>query len=530
MADDGWRTAAIETLIEDGTIVAHKDGNYGSSYPRVHEFGPEGVPFLTAKLLDDTGSIDFDHAPRLSTDKADQLSFGFIESDDVLLSHNATVGRVAVVPDLGERVLVGTSLTYFRLDRKRMLPRYFAAYLSGRGFQNQLRAAMSHSTRNQVPITAQRKLTVVIPPLREQKRIAHILGTLDDKIELNRRMNRTLEAIARAIFKSWFIDFDPVIDNALASGKPIPEELRKRAEIRAGQNQPSPLPSPIGRGWQKAPSDGTYGVSSSFLGRGGGEGVADQSPSTSGRGARGEGAVAYHRLFPDEFQDSPLGKIPKGWEVGRLEEHIGFALGGDWGKETPDELHTEPVYCIRGTDLASLQQGELPGLRLRYLKPSSLEKRTLRPFDVVFEVSGGSPTQSTGRSLLINETLLGSYDAPLVCTNFCRLVRFTSEGMALFVSFLLDRFYSAGEFFAHETGTTTIKNFAFKHFVEGFDIVIPDKRILSAFAQTIEPSLANHSQNGVQSDSLSKIRDTLLPPLLSGRIAGPCDGTQGGNE
>jgi hypothetical protein len=434
---------------------------------------------------------------RLELTESEKSRFS-LQTGDLLFARRSLVnegaGKCIIVMDLEEETVFESSIIRARPDGG-VADSLFLFYLFnspfGRYSLGTIRREMAVAGITGADL---QKLSLPVPPLPTQKSIAHILGMLDDKIELNRRMNQTLEAITRAIFKSWFIDFDPVIDNALASGKPIPEELRKRAEIRTGQNQPSPLPSPIGRGWQKAQSDGAYGVISPPFGRGGGDGVADQSRSASGRGARGGGAVDYHRLFPDEFQDSPLGKIPKGWEVGRLEEHIGFALGGDWGKETPDELHTEPVYCIRGTDLASLQQGELPGLRLRYLKPSSLEKRTLRPFDVVFEVSGGSPTQSTGRSLLINETLLGSYDEPLVCTNFCRLVRFTSEGMALFVSFLLDRFYSAGEFFAHETGTTT------------------------------------NSQNGVQSDSLSKIRDTLLPPLLSGRIAGPCDGTQGENE
>ena len=73
-----------------------------------------------------------------------------------------------------------------------------------------------------------------VPPLPEQKAIAHILGSLDDKIELNRRMNETLETMAQALFKSWFVDFDPVIDNALAAGNAIPDELKERAAIRQG--------------------------------------------------------------------------------------------------------------------------------------------------------------------------------------------------------------------------------------------------------------------------------------------------------
>ena len=208
MAGDARTTTTIEELIASGAIVAHKDGNYGSNYPRVEEFGSEGVPFLTAKSLRD-GYVDVAGAPRLPDERADELRFGFVETDDVLLSHNATIGRVAVVPPHKGRLLVGTSLTYFRLNPQKLLPRYLAVYLAGADFQNQLVAVMSHSTRNQVPVTAQRKLHVVVPPLAEQKAIAAVLGAPDDKFELNRRMSATLESIARALFQSWFVDSNP---------------------------------------------------------------------------------------------------------------------------------------------------------------------------------------------------------------------------------------------------------------------------------------------------------------------------------
>ena len=84
---------------------------------------------------------------------------------------------------------------------------------------------MSQTTRNQVPITAQRRLEIVLPPLSEQRAIAHILGTLDDKIELNRRMSETLEAMARALFKSWFVDFDPVRTKAEGCDPGLPQPL-----------------------------------------------------------------------------------------------------------------------------------------------------------------------------------------------------------------------------------------------------------------------------------------------------------------
>ena len=114
--------------------------------------------------------------------------------------------------------------------------------------------------------------SISLPSLPEQKAIAHILGSLDDKIELNRRMNETLEAMAQALFKSWFVDFDPVIDNALATGNAIPDELKERAAIRQGlSDEKKSLPDDI------------------------------------------------RRLFPSEFTYAEeMGWIPKGWEVGPL--------------------------------------------------------------------------------------------------------------------------------------------------------------------------------------------------------------------
>ena len=90
------------------------------------------------------------------------------------------------------------------------------------------------------------KLEVDVPPLSEQKKIAGILGAFDDKIELNRQMNATLEAMSQALFKSWFVDFDPVIDNALAAGNAIPAELREKASRRKTLgDKRKPLPDDI---------------------------------------------------------------------------------------------------------------------------------------------------------------------------------------------------------------------------------------------------------------------------------------------
>ncbi|RDH82034.1 MAG: restriction endonuclease subunit S [endosymbiont of Escarpia spicata] len=96
------------------------------------------------------------------------------------------------------------------------------------------------------PLTSLKGIKLNLPPLGFQNLVADILTSLDDKIELNRQMNATLEAMAQALFKSWFVDFDPVIDNALAAGRSIPEPLHARAEVRAALgDKRKPLPEAI---------------------------------------------------------------------------------------------------------------------------------------------------------------------------------------------------------------------------------------------------------------------------------------------
>ena len=138
--------------------------------------------------------------------------------------------------------------------------------------KRRLQAEAIGSVQDNINLGTLSRLNINLPSLPEQKAIAHILGSLDDKIELNRQMNETLEAMAQALFKSWFVDFDPVIDNALAAGNAIPDTFAKRAEQRKAQ--------------------------------------------ISARKAVKEPENSHQSLFPSEFEfTEEMGWIPLGWEV-----------------------------------------------------------------------------------------------------------------------------------------------------------------------------------------------------------------------
>lgn len=169
----------IGTAFKQGDLLLHKDGNHGSNYPKKEEFGDFGVPFITAKSIDELGHLMPCSIEHLNEEKAAKLTIGWIESGDVLLAHNATVGRVGLYRGEFGRALIGTSLTAFRPNMDKLKPIYLHELLRSHFFQHQLFCGMGQATRNQVPITAQRELLIRIPELALQDRFAEIF----DKVE-----------------------------------------------------------------------------------------------------------------------------------------------------------------------------------------------------------------------------------------------------------------------------------------------------------------------------------------------------------
>ena len=203
-----WPTVAIEDLSEKVAM-----GPFGSSI-KVSTFVPKGVPVINGQHLhgirvDDSAGFNF-----ISREHARRLANANVQRGDVVLTHRGTIGQVSYVPvdSQFDRYVVSQSQFYIRCDRSRAIPEFVALYFTSREGQHQLLANTSQVGVPSIaqPVTYLRTLGIPLPPLPEQQAIAQILGTLEDKIELNRRMNETLEAMARALFKSWFVDFDPV--------------------------------------------------------------------------------------------------------------------------------------------------------------------------------------------------------------------------------------------------------------------------------------------------------------------------------
>jgi type I restriction enzyme, S subunit len=203
-----WPSVAL------GEVVTFENGDRGKDYPKVGEFKECGIPFINAGHLE-RGRVDLGSVNRITESKFDQLRSGKVRSGDLLYCLRGSPGRVAKVCDL-DRAAIASSLVIIR-GSERAEANYLYYLLSG-SFGRQLVVELNNgSAQPNISVRSLQGYSIPLPPLPEQRTIASILGALDDKIDLNRRMNETLEAMARAIFKSWFVDFDPV--RAKAEGK-----------------------------------------------------------------------------------------------------------------------------------------------------------------------------------------------------------------------------------------------------------------------------------------------------------------------
>ena len=176
--DTEWPEYKLQKLLDMGWITYHLDGNHGSDYPRAHEFVESGVPYISANCVVD-GRISFANAKYVTEARASRFRKGIAENKDVLFAHNATVGPVAILETTEPRVILGTSLTAFRCNTEHILPEFLKAYLECPRFVRQYEAEMQQSTRKQVPITTQRKYTIVVPDIDRQEAITRFVEQSD---------------------------------------------------------------------------------------------------------------------------------------------------------------------------------------------------------------------------------------------------------------------------------------------------------------------------------------------------------------
>lgn len=413
-----WKTVKLGDYIDD--IAA---GPFGSNL-KVECFVEDGFPIIDGANL--RGFTVTDNVTKFVTEeKARSLHRSIATRGEVIVTISGNVGQIAYIPNDSQYDEYLVSQRQFRVRFKNNISvPYLVYYMHSREGQYKI---LSFANQTGVPALAQplknfRNIELPLPPRETQRRIAAILSSLDDKIENNNRINRNLEAQAQALFKSWFVDFEP---------------------------------------W-----DGT---------------------------------------------------MPEDWGEGVYNDIIEKTISGDWGKERPEGNYDHSVACIRGCDFEDINNGIRGKTPQRYILEKNYQNKGLKNRDIVVEISGGTATVSTGRVCLITEKLLQKYDYDIVCTNFCRTIRPLADYYTyLYYSWKYK--YDQRIMFGYENGTSGIKNFAIKDFIEKEPLIIPSCDVVKSFNKVISVLHDKSQENGTESSRLATLRDTLLPKLMKGEI------------
>lgn len=220
-----WNTLSVDEIkaAHDRAIAI---GPFGSRM-KADCYVAKGVPVIRGNNISDTRALVGDFV-FVSENTADELASCNVYAGDLVFPHRGAIGLVGIVPnDNVRRYMLSTSLMKLTCNTHLVDPVFaFYFFRSAIGRHALLQHASTVGTPGiGQPLTSLRSISLPVPPLHEQRAIAHILGALDDKIELNRRMSETLETIARTLFKSWFVDFDPVRAKADGCDPGLPKWL-----------------------------------------------------------------------------------------------------------------------------------------------------------------------------------------------------------------------------------------------------------------------------------------------------------------
>jgi type I restriction enzyme S subunit len=357
---------------------------------------------------------------------ADSAAEFALQAGDILMAMTGYIGDVAMVRERDLPAVLNQRVGRFSIrDHGRLAQRFLFYLLRDGDVRTEIEGLGYGSAQPNVSPSLIHGVRVPLPPLPEQQAIAYILGTLDDKIELNRRMNETLEAMAQALFKSWFVDFDPV---------------RAKAEGR----DPG-LPQPL----------------------------AD--------------------LFPDSFEDSELGEIPMGWEIGCVDDEFDLTMGQSPPGNTYNEAGNGLPFYQGRTDFGF----RFPTRRVYCTAPTRLAKRGDTLISVrapVGDINMAVEDCAIGRGVAAARHKTGSRSYSY------QFMRSQAE--------VFERFEAEGTVF----GSIGKKDFhAIAYVVPPRDLVVEFERRLAPVDDRIEVS--EH-----ETQTLAALRDALLPKLISGEL------------
>ena len=210
-------------------------------------------------------------------------------------------------------------------------------------------------------------------------------------------------------------------------------------------------------------------------------------------------------------------EIPEGWEVQKMAEWLDIDKSGDWGKEEAEGNFNKQVICFRGADINGLNGLDELKPPVRFI----LEKNSfkiLKSHDLIIEISGGSPTQSTGRLAFITNATIKRFEHPLICSNFCKPVSMRNKKLLYNFVYYWNSLYDNGIFFGYEGKTSGIKNLLLDSFISSYYTVVPDEKIVEQFYNIMENIQEKKQTALAENQKLTELRNWLLPMLMNGQV------------
>jgi len=415
-----------------------------------------GYPYVGIPQLKD-GHIRLDGARLISEeDFALWTKKAKPQLNDVILSRRCNPGESAYVPD-GLEIALGQNLVLLRSDGSLIYPPFLRWLVQGNEWWEQVNKFLNvGAVFNSLKCKDIPNFRLTIPSLNEQKRVTAILASLDKKIELNNQINQTLESISQAIFKSWFIDFEPV-----------------RAKIAAKQAGQDP---------ERAAMCAISGKSEAELEQMVKEDFAELQATAA--------------LFPDELVESELGEVPKGWKVKPLDEIANYLNGLALQKFRPENEHEFlPIVKIAQlkSGIATIEEKASPNIDPKFI---------INNGDVIFSWSGSLMVDIwCGGKAALNQHLFKVTSIDYPKWFYCS---YTKHHLAEFQRIA-------------QAKAVTMGHIKREHLSQALCIV-PSNQVLDIGNNVIGAQMQKQIVLRLENNNLIQVRDTLLPKLLSGEL------------
>lgn len=420
------------------------------------EWTDSGVIVLRSNNIRN-GALDL-ATPSFTTEEGylERIKRAIPSEEDIVLTREAPMGEVCIIPK-GIKCCLGQRMVLIRADKSQVIPEYLLYVMQSSYIQHQISwNEGTGTTVSNIRIPNIKALKIPLPKITIQRTIVSNLLVIDKKIAINTGINQTLEQMSQTLFKSWFVDFDPVVDNALDAGNPIPEALQSRAELRQKVRNSTdfkPLPAEI------------------------------------------------RSLFPSEFEETELGWVPKGWTL----------------KSVAKSININPSIKLPKNKIA------------KYVDMKSLPTQGYSISDIIEKpYSGGAkfqnndtlfaritPCLENGKTGFVDfldekETAFGS-------TEFI-VMRGTPQVHYLYVACLARESnfrLHAIQNMVGSSGRQRVQNSCF----DSFYIAIPTPAVMSLFSGKISSYFDKMYFCNLENKSLTTLRDTLLPKLISGELS-----------